>query len=452
LTLYTRLMTPDDYGFYTLVLATEAMGFTFSLLALCSATLRLLPATKDPDEFQSAVAILYLVMAIALTALFLSAPIVLPNVDRSVFRWTLALLLAHGWLEINQHIQTARLQAGRFVLANVARSLITATLGLLLVLSGVGAQGAIDAVLVGIAVPALFLTLTQWRGVRFRFPSLTTLREVLAFGAPLSLGYALDNIVYFSDRLVIAFFGGTDAVGRYAAGFDLADKSLQAIMVAVGTAGFSIALRAFESGDRRGLAQQLERNATLLLAVGMPATVGIIALARDLAALLGHDFRATAAAVIPIIAPTVFMGCMRGSYFDHSFHLSRKTLWLAAIVGVTAVLNVCLNLTLVPRMGLIGAAWATLIAYTVSLGMSVVVGRGALRMPFPAGEFARITVATAVMALTLYGLPQMPPAFSLALRVAAGGAAYVACAFLLNVYGSREKIVDRLTRSLRPAQ
>jgi O-antigen/teichoic acid export membrane protein len=440
LTLYTRLMTPAEYGFFTLVLAVESITFIFSILPLCSASLRMQPATRDQNDLHSAIATIYLGLIVVLAAIFLVAPLFFPDLDSRLCRWALAIVVAHGWLEINQHLQTARLQAMRFVLTNAARSFVTAALGLALVSAGMGVEGAIIAYLSGMLVPGVVLTVIEWRGVRLRRPTLATLRTIAVFGGPLSLSYALDVAVYFSDRMAIAFLAGADAVGRYASGFDLAEKSLSAIMIAVGSAGFSIALRLYEQGDRASFERQLKNNITLLVAISLPAAVGIGMVSHDLAQLLGVQFRSSAEQIIPVIALMVFVAFMRANYFDHAFYFARRTLWQTINLAITAVLNIGLNLALIPRLGLIGAAYASLIAYAVALILSAVVGRTIMALPVPPRDILKVAAATAIMAIVLYGLPEVRPPFALIVRVAVGASVYFACALAFNVWDLRDKM------------
>ena len=60
-----------------------------------------------------------------------------------------------------------------------------------------------------------------------------------------------------------------------------------------------------------------------------------------------------------------------GGYFFFALYMvvstpifySRKTGWAPIISGAAAMLNVVVNLVLIPRFGMLGAAWATLVAY-----------------------------------------------------------------------------------------
>ena len=443
LVLYTRILAPHQYGFYALAAATEALAFTLSFLAVCSSALRL-AAGGFSDELRSGILAFYGLTAALLAAVLAAAMALCPASDRPFYAWIFVLLLAHGWLEINLHLQTARLRAGRYALANAARSIVSALVGAALVELGFGAEGALVGFLAGLLVPAMALSLTEWSGFRWRAPSRAALREIFRYGAPLSIGYALDALVYYSDRLVIAAFGGADAVGRYAAGFDLADKCLTAIMSAIGTAGFALALRFWERGDESSLCAQLKRNLAFLTALGLPAAVGLALLAPDLALLLGPGYRDSAQAIVPIIAVTIFFANLRGNYFDHAFHLSRRTTRLTWIVLASGIVNLGLNLLLVPRLGPLGAAWASLGALSLSLVLAIVVGRRVRPMPIPRAELLKAAACTAAMAVALAFFHPSLGILGLPVRAAWGALVYGGCALLCNLCGTLDVAASAL--------
>ena len=62
---------------------------------------------------------------------------------------------------------------------------------------------------------------------------------------------------------------------------------------------------------------------------------------------------------------------------------ARRTQFNWVITGVAAVVNVALNLTLIPPYGMMGAAVATVAAYTVMFAGNGVVGAADLPRPVP---------------------------------------------------------------------
>jgi len=69
------------------------------------------------------------------------------------------------------------------------------------------------------------------------------------------------------------------------------------------------------------------------------------------------------------------------------------------------ILNIGLNLWLIPVYGLMGAVWSTVIAYAVGLIVALVMGRRYFPIPIPVKAFFQISFACLVMAGVVHGIP-----------------------------------------------
>ncbi len=111
----------------------------------------------------------------------------------------------------------------------------------------------------------------------------------------------------------------------------------------------------------------------------------------------------------------------------------------ALMLGATTGLNVALNLLLIPRAGIVGAAVARLLA---SLGLFLVfyvythtrITRVSL-LPSP----VRPLLATALMALAVWPLRAWP----LVVPVAVGAVVYVVAALLLDIVPQQDRVYWR---------
>ena len=61
----------------------------------------------------------------------------------------------------------------------------------------------------------------------------------------------------------------------------------------------------------------------------------------------------------------------------------RTGLLLLAMVGIPAVANVILNLILIPRFGVLGAAWSTAASFAIGAGRLHHSGARVVAMPVP---------------------------------------------------------------------
>ena len=172
----------------------------------------------------------------------------------------------------------------------------------------------------------------------------------------------------------------------------------------------------------------------LVLAIGVPATVGMALLAEPIAGvLLGEQFRQSAALVIPWIA---LAGLLRGFklfYLDHAFHLGKRTGLALNTVWFPAVLNIALNVLLIPRFGILGAVYATVASFAVAALLSWYLGRRAFAVPLPVAPVVKAVAACVPMALVVLVLDPAAELWALSGAVLAGGVAYGIGAFVLDI-------------------
>lgn len=113
--------------------------------------------------------------------------------------------------------------------------------------------------------------------------------------------------------------------------------------------------------DLRKRAVQLTAAAVLL---GLMATVGMQLLGSPLIVFLfGSDYAASVAPtkVLFFSMPLIYMHFVL-TILANALHLEKQSAWLLA---GSALLNLVLNLFIIPRYGIIGAAWTTLASQTV---------------------------------------------------------------------------------------
>jgi O-antigen/teichoic acid export membrane protein len=99
------------------------------------------------------------------------------------------------------------------------------------------------------------------------------------------------------------------------------------------------------------------------------------------------------------IVPWVLLAYMfTGAYvvFMVGVYLEKKTQYLPLVSGFGAALNVGANFLLIPRLGILGAALATLASYVVMAGGMYLVSQKFYRVPYEWGKVARAAAAAAV--------------------------------------------------------
>lgn len=448
---YTRLLSPEDYGAYVLVIATMSLVQVNLFRWLEVSLLRLLPAHQDsPGRLLSTVFALYLWLSLVTAAAGAFAWLLLDDpVMRRLLLAGMALLWAYSWLELNLRLCQSALMPIRYGALLLLRSVSALCMGFALVLYGFGAFGPLLGLFLGTTVAGLATVGWQWRGIR---PSLDRrlAMELARYGIPLTGSIALVFVIDSADRFMIARFLGTESVGVYSAAYDLAAQSLQVLMLAVNLAAYPLAIRAYEADGIKGALDQLRQNGTFLLSISMPATLGIIVLSAPLAeTLLGQEYRAAAKLILPWIALAIFIAGLKVFLFDTAFQLTKRSGMMMWSVGTAAICNVLLNFWWIPMFGVIGASWATVASYVVALTICIALGRRLIPIQIDWNQASRIAVACTAMVLAIMIMPDSSGLFGLSLKMLTGAAVYGTSLLLLNVMDTRTHLATWLDSKVR---
>jgi O-antigen/teichoic acid export membrane protein len=100
--------------------------------------------------------------------------------------------------------------------------------------------------------------------------------------------------------------------------------------------------------------------------LGLPALIGFNSLSKPIISILTTPRYYGGQLIFPFVSTgALFMGLYSLSYTGLIIH--EKSRLIAKIIAVSAILNVLLNLVLIPYYGFIGAGISTVIAYFVAL-------------------------------------------------------------------------------------
>jgi O-antigen/teichoic acid export membrane protein len=444
--LYTRMLSPDDYGRYALVIAGVGLFYAIFFHWMILSVTRFFPAQlDDPKSLLSAALGAFASISLFTGAIgLLLAGIWADTAWHGLILLAVPLLWAQAWFELNLSLSAVKLLPLRYGLINGTKAGSALAVGAVLVLWGLGAYGPLLGLLLGMLLTPLLWSLSDWKGVTLSiFPPL--LGEILRYGLPLTATLALAFVVNSSDRFLIAWFMGEGSAGLYSAAYDLGQQTMTLLMTVVNLAAYPLAVRALEEKGERETQEQLRQNATVLLAVAIPSAVGIAVLAQNVSAvLLGASFHKDASLLLPWVAMAILLSGVRAYHFDLAFQLGRHNVGQIWIAGAAALLNVALNLLWIPHYGIIGAAYATFAAYLLALVLSAIMGRHVFPIPIPYKEGFRITMASLLMGVPLWLIPVHQGLYALASQILVGGTAYMVLLVLLNVGECRTRLFRKL--------
>lgn len=449
---YTRLLGPEDYGRYALMFSVMTLVHMLSLTSAEAAAFRFTGEAKEkqtlPDHFRTTLSLTFrsLIVAAVLIGGLALAMGHLPEYLK-ILPWIAILIPMNSMIQMALEAHRASENVGRYALIATCQILGGFIFGALIAWqTGFGAASPfIGAILAGSIWMA---TETRWlfKHAKSGKTDSTRRRDYLMYGAPIAAALVLDLILSVADRFLIALFLGEAAVGEYAAGYGVADKSVLLICAWAAMAATPLVMAAYESGGAEAAAEESRGLIRTLLLIGVPAATGLALVATPLSeALIGEAVRDGAREIIPWIA---FAGLLNGlliHYYAQVFHLAHRTGELALLMLIPAIANILLNLFLIPQFELLGAVIATVGSYALGLAVLAGMGRRLIALPLPLIDLLKIGVAALAMWPVIWALPDLGSWPELFLKVAAGGISYAVVAFALDAGGARGFVKDRLT-------
>ena len=434
--LFTRLLQPADYGRYAVLIVTVNLLSALLFQGLRLSLVRYLPSCASaPARLKST-----LVTTILLLLGFVGVLAVLLCLAPSTRHWWPELL--GGWLllalmalfELCSEYLRAVLRPWDYMLLQVMRSAGLLGVGGAFVLVGARWWGPAAGMVAGMGLAVAWSYFNDWQDVRLRIDR-GLLRQLSYYGLPLSLTIVLAHLMGTSDRILIGALIGEGAAGLYSVSADLASQTVTLLMMAVSLAVFPLAVHAWEQEGPAAATAQMQYNASLLLALGVPCVVGMVILTPGIShCLLGSNYRQAAGGVFPLIAIAALIGGFKAYHFDAALQFAHRTIDQVWIVVVAVVANILMNLLAIPLVGIKGSAIVSVITYSIAIGLSIKWGRRYASLPFPRRAAAQVTLASAVMAAVLYPLRGHISPVALAGEVIGGGAIYavvlLSCNFL----------------------
>jgi len=448
--IYTRLLNPGEFGLYALVFTGASLLSSILFQWLRMGLLRFYQERFGEEKIALVSTTAIAFVAVAGGLIVISTPLIAIYKKMVLGALLIAISLAQGAFDI-------LLERARVELSPLRFGIVASLRALGMLMGGIAgfelwgdAQGLLLGLFLGLALVVLLELRRAVSLINLSSASRAEVWHILRFGGPLTATFALAGIMGFADRYMLAGMVNTASAGYYAAAYDITQKSTITLMMVVNLAGYPLLLRAQADGSMANFQTLLRQTLNGLLLIGLPIICAFILLPDIIAGtFLGNAFRTQATLLLPWLSFAALIEGLKVYYFDLSFQLRQNTIHQVWIVGLAALLNVGLNVWLIPLHGGLGAAWATLSSNAVALLLSFAISRTQIKLPLINGDTATILAATVVMGGVLYMAKPFVAAvfnyslFKLFLFAGLGGFIYTATILGMNVMGVRQQIRAR---------
>ena len=217
---------------------------------------------------------------------------------------------------------------------------------------GLGIEGIILGQLLGSGLLLLMTTPFVIREMRWELDK-KLLFEMVKYGLPLVISGIATYVLTVGDRYLIKYFLDYHDVGVYSLSYKISNF-IKIVFVQAFQLGFlPIAFNLFnQPGSKRFFSKIFTYYAFIIFWGGMALSI----FAKEIVYTFSSSADYYDAAVfIPYLTLAIaFFGIQ--SFFLIGIHYSKKTHFIAIITSIVLVVNIALNILLIPRLGLYGAA------------------------------------------------------------------------------------------------
>lgn len=415
--LYTAWLTTAEYGTAELISTTANLLIPVACLGITNGIFRF-AAEKNSNKtevFSSSIGLL----GIGIAAFLVLSPLLLLIDFISAYFWLVILyvLLANLQAVCAQYVRAVD-NTKLFAVQGILNTALVILFNVLfLYVCDMGLVGYVLSVIAGNAATVLFLVAVAklWRVFRPRAIRKAIMWELLRFSLPLVPTTICWLITDLSDRYMVTYFYNADVTGIYSAAYKI--PTLVNIASGIFMQAWQFSAVA-ESSDEEGAKRFYSQVFRGFLSVIFIGSAGLILLSSLLTNLLLNSAYHGAAEFMPTLLCAVAMEAIVS--FLATVYMVRKLSmhsFLTAIVGTIA--NIALNFLLIPTVGPLGAAYATMASYGVVLllrvldvrrvmpfsmylprmlaSIALLLGASALMTYAPAGRFYWTLIPTAMI-------------------------------------------------------
>ena len=403
----TKSFSTAEYGMWAQILTTVALLPNIANLGLPYTMVRFLSAETDKDKFKQSfypMITLTTLSTLIILSIFIifSGPIAGGLFNGNVYILYVTVLISFfaciNLMLITYYRTIKKMKS--YSLYLILQSYIGVFVSIYLTVKGYSIEGVVWGLFTGYFIVFILMLVNIIHSLGFGF-KFSTLKEELSFALPTVPSNVSSWVVDSSDKYVISIFLGSAAVGCYSPGYALGSILLMFL------SPFAVLLPTilpeyYESGNMGEVNKYMKYSMKYYLLLTVPAAVGLSVLSKSLLlSITTFDIAQNGFFITPFVAlGAIFMGVY--GITNNILILEKNTMILGKLWIFVALLNLILNIFIIPYIGILGAAIATLLSYAFAFIVTAIKSKEYMSLPFEHSSSLKIFLASAIMGLIVY--------------------------------------------------
>jgi len=441
--LLTRYFGTFDYGIWSQVSVMVATLFPIMVLGTDSATLRYLPGLQlgmQRCKYSAWCYFLFGMSAIVIMLLLLFGSQVelffFGSNEKCVFLMPLVAIFLFVTLAGNTFRNWFRIQndVKRYAFILILQAILElSALIIFLVLR----KGVFELVLYTIlanSISAVFSLYLIVRNYGWGKPDFSIILILLKFGLPLvPAGYAVWGLNAM-DRLFLVHYSTMSKIGIYSLAYNLGYLVIQVLINSIWAMYPNKAAELFNQGKFSELQKLFEQSVVFIVFLILPSIAGICVLGERLLLIIATKEFVSGAPLMAIITAG-YLFLMLAEYYNIALNLVFRQYLVTASFIAAALINLVLNMLLIPTYSIMGAALATTLSFSILLLISYSLAKRYAKIETKFRIPLKIFFASLAMGVTLYFLSKLFPygIVSLLILVTIGASLYMSLIFIFKI-------------------
>ena len=371
LPLYTRVLTPADYGCVAILDLTAGILAVVLGSGMSSAVTRFHFDAEREEERRRvwwtglmyvACASAVLVVPMWFTRGWLADVTLGSGVSDGAYFYGLALatLVLGAFCEVFDAYLRVRKWSGVYILLSLARLLVNVALNVYFLvqlrwgIAGLLMGNLLATAFNSVVMFAIFVWQEGWEGF-----DRDIAKRLLAFGSPMIVTAVLSMVLHEADRYFLRVFGNLDDVGVYSLAYKIGGAvnmlCLLPFSAIWGVVVYEIARLPDAKKQYAAIFEHFVAGLSLVM-------FGASLFVKPVLEVLATSDYSAAADLVPVIC-LAYLGFSLHEHFRVPVMLSQTTTGLIPVHVFAAVLNLACNAALIPFWHATGAAWASVLTY-----------------------------------------------------------------------------------------
>lgn len=403
--MYSRMFAPDDYGYYSLIVSVYNLLYQFFTGWMTHSILRFYHKSYEEDRaVKLKNTMLFILITISLLfsiiMLFLLKLLDDSNVLMQMGYVYLGVFFFEGLLLIiNTFIRASGLSK-QYSMNTILNALIKSIS--LIILYYIMDYRSVVIIVISLIIAEiiqsvrLLIKYNWFEVIDIREFSFTIMKDVIKFGYPLVGVAVVFNLLTYSDRYFIKFFSDISDVGMYSYGYNMGYTLFYTLSNAIMLGAYPQITKTWASKGRIETEKIIANYLELYCYFMIPSVFGIVAIGKNLVyEMIGVNYWDSYKVFIITCVSYVVYGFLQ--YSNKAWELTQKTqviFWLN--LGI-AILNIILNILLIPNFGYEMAAWTTLFSFITYVIFSLILSRNIIKFRISKKTLFRVLIASSVM-------------------------------------------------------